>query len=142
MLDRNYRSAARIVAAAKRLIVNNRARRDKEYQPLTASRRDCHPRLWDGGDRGAAGGERRGQSAQAASPQQIAVLYRAGTIGLALQPALKELRIPYEVRGAGDLWQGVAARLVVGSLYYLRDGESVECHEPHGKQQACGDHPS
>jgi DNA helicase-2/ATP-dependent DNA helicase PcrA len=60
------------------------------------------------------------------SPQQIAVLYRTGTVGLALQPALQALQIPYEVRGAGDLWQGVAARLVVGSLYYLRDGESVE----------------
>jgi DNA helicase-2/ATP-dependent DNA helicase PcrA len=36
------------------------------------------------------------------------------------------MQIPYEVRGAGDLWQGVAARLVVGALYYLRDGESVE----------------
>jgi DNA helicase-2/ATP-dependent DNA helicase PcrA len=30
------------------------------------------------------------------------------------------------VRGAGDLWQSVAARLVVGALFYLRDGESVE----------------
>src|SRR5262249_51718221 len=34
--------------------------------------------------------------------------------------------IPFEVRGAGDVWQSVAARLVVGSLFYLRDGESVE----------------
>ena len=60
------------------------------------------------------------------SPQQIAILYRTGTVGLALQPALQERQIPYEVRGAGDLWQSVAARLVLGSLYYLRDGDSPE----------------
>ena len=36
VLDRNYRSAAQIVAAAKRLIANNRARRDKDYQPVVA----------------------------------------------------------------------------------------------------------
>jgi DNA helicase-2/ATP-dependent DNA helicase PcrA len=60
------------------------------------------------------------------SPRQIAVLYRTGAVGLALQPALQGMQIPYEVRGAGDLWQGVAARLVVGALFYLRDGESVE----------------
>jgi superfamily I DNA/RNA helicase len=59
------------------------------------------------------------------APQQIAVLYRTGTVGLALQPALHRLGIPYEVRGAGDLWQSVAAKLVVGSLYYLREGESA-----------------
>jgi len=27
------------------------------------------------------------------------------------------------MRGGADLWQSVAAKLVVGSLYYLRDGE-------------------
>jgi DNA helicase-2/ATP-dependent DNA helicase PcrA len=43
-----------------------------------------------------------------------------------MQPALRSLKIPYEVRGAGDLWQSVAARLVVGALLYLREGESVE----------------
>ncbi len=36
VLNRNYRSAAQIVAAAKRLIANNRARRDKNYQPVVA----------------------------------------------------------------------------------------------------------
>src|SRR5229473_8345258 len=34
VLDRNYRSAAQIVAAAKRLIANNRARRDKNYKSV------------------------------------------------------------------------------------------------------------
>ncbi len=54
---------------------------------------------------------------------EMAVLYRAGAVGLPLQTVLKEMAIPFEVRGGADLWQGVAAKLVIGSLYYLRDGE-------------------
>ena len=49
---------------------------------------------------------------------------RAGAIGLAFQTAFKDLAIPFEVRGAGDVWQGGAAKLVVGALHYLRDGDS------------------
>jgi DNA helicase II / ATP-dependent DNA helicase PcrA len=136
VLDRNYRSAARIVAAAKRLIANNRARRDKNYQPVIA----------DVGEvviRGYATPEIEARQVARAvarllkqhSPQQIAVLYRVGSVGLALQPALQKLHIPYEVRGAGDLWQGVAAKLVVGSLHYLRDGESVEAMSHMGSSR-------
>jgi DNA helicase II / ATP-dependent DNA helicase PcrA len=127
VLDRNYRSAARIVAAAKRLIANNRARRDKNYQPVVLDAGEIVIRGY-----GTPEIEARQVAKGVAkllkehSPRQIAVLYRVGSVGLALQPALQRLHIPYEVRGAGDLWQGVAARLVVGSLYYLREGESVE----------------
>jgi DNA helicase-2/ATP-dependent DNA helicase PcrA len=127
VLDRNYRSAARIVAAAKRLIANNRARRDKNYQPVVADAGEIVIRGYGTPEieaRQVARGVAR--LLKQHSPRQIAVLYRTGSVGLALQPALQKLKIPYEVRGAGDLWQGVAAKLVVGSLYYLRDGESVE----------------
>jgi DNA helicase II / ATP-dependent DNA helicase PcrA len=128
VLDRNYRSATQIVTAAKRLIANNRARRDKNYQPVVADAGEIVIRGYKTPEI-----ETR-QVARAVvklikdgiDPRQIAVLYRTGSVGLALQPALQELGIPYEVRGAGDLWQGVAARLIVGSLYYLRDGASVE----------------
>jgi ATP-dependent DNA helicase UvrD/PcrA len=136
VLDHNYRSAARIVAAAKRLITNNRARRNKDYQPVIA----------DAGEiviRGYASPEIEArQVARGVAkllkqhpPRRIAVLYRVGSVGLALQPALQRLRIPYEVRGAGDLWQGVAAKLIVGSLYYLRDGESVEAMSRMGSSR-------
>ncbi len=136
VLDHNYRSAARIVAAAKRLITNNRARRNKDYQPVIA----------DAGEiviRGYASPEIEArQVARGVAkllkqhpPRRIAVLYRVGSVGLALQPALQKLRIPYEVRGAGDLWQGVAAKLIVGSLYYLRDGESVEAMSRMGSSR-------
>ncbi len=126
VLSRNYRSAARIVAVAKHLIAKNRSRRNKDYQPLTAEPGEIVIRGY-----GTPEVEARQVARGVANllkqhpPRQIAVLYRVGSIGVALQPALKELQIPYEVRGAGDLWQGVAARLVVGSLHYLRDGEFV-----------------
>jgi DNA helicase II / ATP-dependent DNA helicase PcrA len=128
VLDRNYRSGAQIVTAAKRLIANNRARRNKDYRPVIEEAGEIVIRGY-----GSAETEAR-QVALAIAKliergyprQQIAVLYRVASVGLALQPALQQLQIPYEVRGAGDLWQGVAAKLVVGSLYYLRDGDSIE----------------
>ncbi len=128
ILDRNYRSASQIVAAAKRLIAHNRARRAKDYHAVAPDLGEIVIRGYRTPQiearqvaRGVASLLKRGLE-----PRQIAVLYRVGSAGLPLQPALQELGIPFEVRGAGDLWQSVAARLMVGALYYLRDGESVE----------------
>jgi DNA helicase II / ATP-dependent DNA helicase PcrA len=127
-IDRNYRSAMQIVEAANRLIAHNRLRSPKAGRAVMAEAGEIVIRGYRTADiearqvaKGVAALLKRGHS-----PQQIAVLYRTGAVGLALQPALQALQIPYEVRGAGDLWQSVAARLVVGSLFYLRDGESVE----------------
>jgi hypothetical protein len=50
---------------------------------------------------------------------------RTGTVGLALQPALHRLGIPYEVRGRRRSVAEHSRQAGVGSLYYLRDGESV-----------------
>ncbi len=128
LIDRNYRSATHIVEAANRLIARNRVRSPKACKPVTAEAGEIVIRGYRTVEieaRQVAKGVAR-LLAHGRSPQQIAVLYRTGTVGLALQPALQALQIPYEVRGAGDLWQSVAARLVVGSLYYMRDGESVE----------------
>jgi superfamily I DNA/RNA helicase len=55
-----------------------------------------------------------------------AILYRIATLGLPCQSALKDLGISLAVRGGADLWQSVAARLVMGSPTYLRDGDSPE----------------
>jgi DNA helicase-2/ATP-dependent DNA helicase PcrA len=128
VIDRNYRSATQIVAAAGRLIGHNRTRYEKDCKPVTTDAGEMVIRGFRTAEiearqvaKGVAHLLGRGYS-----PRQIAVLYRTGAVGLALQPALQGMQIPYEVHGAGDLWQGVAARLVVGALYYLRDGESVE----------------
>jgi ATP-dependent DNA helicase UvrD/PcrA len=137
VLDRNYRSGAQIVAAAKRLIANNLARRDKDYKPVIDAAGEIVIRGYRAPDieaRQVAKAVAR-VLAHGLAPQRIAVLYRTGTVGLALQPALQALQIPYEVRGAGDLWQSVAARLVVGALYYLRDGESVEAMSRMGSNR-------
>jgi DNA helicase-2/ATP-dependent DNA helicase PcrA len=128
LIDRNYRSATQIVEAANRLIAHNRMRRAKAGRPVMAEAGEIVIRGYRTAEiearqvaKGIASLLKRGHS-----PQWIAVLYRTGAVGLALQPALQALQIPYDVRGAGDLWQSVAARLVVGALFYLRDGESSE----------------
>lgn len=127
----------RIIAAAKRLIANNRRRHRKDYRAAGFDPGEIVIRGYE-----APHIEAR-QVARAVvkllerghAPRQIAVLYRVGAVGLPLQPALQELRIPYEVRGAGDLWASVAARLIVGSLIYLRDGASVEAMSRMGSSR-------
>jgi DNA helicase-2/ATP-dependent DNA helicase PcrA len=137
VLDRNYRAGRHLVAAAKRLIAHNRSRRDKDYRAVDPEAGEIVIR----GYRTAPIEARQAARAVAMllrrghAPRQIAVLYRTGSVGLALQPALQKLGIRYEVRGAGDLWQGAAARLVVGSLHYLRDGESVEAMSRMGSSK-------
>ena len=136
ILDRNYRSARSIVAAAKGLIAHSRARRDKDYQSTTTEPGEIVIRGYATPEieaRQVAKGV--AQLLEHYRPEQVAVLYRIGSVGLALQPALQQLEIPYEVRGAGDLWQGVAARLVVGSLYFLRGGESVDAMSRMGSSR-------
>jgi DNA helicase-2/ATP-dependent DNA helicase PcrA len=127
-LNRNYRSCPNIVSAAKRLIRHNRTRYDKDYQPTLTEPGEMVIRGYSSSEiearqigRTIAKLIRRG-----CAPKDIGVLYRAGAVGLPLQTALKELAIPFEVRGGADLWQGVAAKLVIGSLHYLRDGESAQ----------------
>jgi DNA helicase II / ATP-dependent DNA helicase PcrA len=127
-LDRNYRSSPDIVLAAKQLIRQNRARIDKDYRPTLVEPGELTIRGYSSAEIEArqvalaiAELLRRGCGAQ-----EMAVLYRVGTVGLQLQTVLKEMAIPFEVRGGADLWQSVAAKLVIGSLYYLRDGKGPQ----------------
>jgi DNA helicase II / ATP-dependent DNA helicase PcrA len=127
-LDRNYRSCPDIVLAAKRLISHNKSRFDKDYQPTLTEPGELVIRGYSSPEiearqvgRAIAELIQRG-----CTSQEIAVLYRAGAVGLPLQTVLKEMAISFEVRGGADLWQGVAAKLVIGSLYYLGDGESPQ----------------
>jgi DNA helicase-2/ATP-dependent DNA helicase PcrA len=127
-LDRNYRSAPEIVHAAKRLIGHNRARMVKDYQAVVSTPGEIVIRGYatpviEARQVARAITELIGQGA---APESIAVLYRSGAIGLAFLGVLQELGIPFDVRGGADLWQSAAARLVLGALTYLRDGESVE----------------
>src|SRR5262245_60632024 len=128
LLGRNYRSAPEIVHAAKRLIGHNRARMDKDCQPVVSTPGEIVIRGYATPEIEArqvvrAIAELIGQGA---SPGSIAILYRSGAIGLAFQGALQELGLPFAVRGGADLFQSAAARLVLGAFTYLRDGESAE----------------
>jgi DNA helicase II / ATP-dependent DNA helicase PcrA len=127
VLNRNYRSSRSIILAAKRLIRQNRRRLDKDYQPTIDEQGELVVR-------GYSLPEIEAQQVALAivkliqlgwAPRQIALLYRTGAIGLPFQTALQDQGIPFEMRGGADLWQGVAAKLVVGALYYLREGESA-----------------
>ena len=63
---------------------------------------------------------------------RIAVLYRAGSTGLGFQGALEALGIPFDVRGGADLWQSAAAKLFLGSLFYLLDADDHRAIERMG----------
>ncbi len=128
VLDRNYRAAAGLVGAARRLIRNNKARVDKDYAPVTGTPGEVVIRGYADPDIEARQVALAIQQLIKAGTSlgSIAVLYRTGAIGLPFQSILKEMGLPFEVRGGGDLWQSVPARLVVGALMYLCDGDSSE----------------
>ena len=128
VLDRNYRSCPEIVLAAKRLIRRNRTRIDKDYRPVITEPGELVIRGYPSPEIEARQVARAiGELISRGEPaESIAVLYRTSTIGLYFQSVLKDLGIPFEVRGGADLWQSVAAKLVVGALTYLRDGETAD----------------
>jgi DNA helicase-2/ATP-dependent DNA helicase PcrA len=128
VLNRNYRSSYEIVLAAKRLARCNRVRIDKDYQPIVAMPGELVIRGYRSPDieaRQVAGGVAE-LIKGAGAVESIAILYRTATVGLPFQSILQDLGIAFEVRGGADPWHSVAARLVVGSLIYLRDGDSPE----------------
>ena len=135
VLNRNYRSAPEIVLAAKRLIRRNRARIDKDYQPVVAAPGELVIRGYSSPEIEARQVARAiaGLLAEGSAAESIAILCRTATVGLPFQSILKDLGIPFEVRGGADLWQSSAARSsVVGSLTYLRDGDSPEAMSRFG----------
>jgi DNA helicase-2/ATP-dependent DNA helicase PcrA len=126
-LKANYRSSPEIVAAAARLIRHNRQRMPKHHEATVEEAGEVVIRGYPSPDIEArqvarAIGEEIGAGLP---PREIAVLYRTGAAGLPVQSALKEAGVPFEVRGGADLWQSVAARLIIGALLYLRDGETA-----------------
>ena len=95
VLDRNYRSAQSIVEAAKRLIAHSRARRHKDYQSTTVELGEIAVRGYTTPDIEARQvAEGVAQLLENYRPEQIAVLYRVGSVGLALQPALHPFSPP------------------------------------------------
>ena len=134
ILDRNYRSSPEIVAGAKRLIARNTSRFAKDYAPVLDAAGTVAIRAYSTADievrqvtRAIARLIRDGLAAD-----RIAVLYRAGSTGLGFQGALEALGIPFDVRGGADLWQSAAAKLFLGSLFYLLDDDDHRAIERMG----------
>ncbi len=134
VLDRNYRSSPEIVAGAKRLIARNTARFAKDYAPALEIAGTLAIRAYSTADvevrqvtRAIARLIREGLAAD-----RIAVLYRAGSTGLGFQGGLEALGIPFDVRGGADLWQSAAAKLFLGSLFYLLDEDDHRAIERMG----------
>ncbi len=136
LLDRNYRSTPEIVAGAKRLIARNRDRFAKDYAPagVGANAGAVTIRGYTSPDAEVRQVTRAIQTLirDGVPSREIAVLYRAGSTGLAFQGALEALHIPFDVRGAGDLWQSPAARLFLGALFYLLDDDDRRAIEKMG----------
>ena len=134
LLDRNYRSTPAIVAGAKRLIAKNRDRFTKDYGPALDAEGSVAIRGYSTPDAEVRQVVRAIQTLlQGGMPYgEIAVLYRAGSTGLAFQGALEALHIPFDVRGAGDLWQSAAAKLFLGALFYLIDADDRRAIEKMG----------
>jgi DNA helicase-2/ATP-dependent DNA helicase PcrA len=126
-LNANYRSSPEIVAAAMRLIRHNKQRMPKVHEATVTEAGEVVIRGYASPDIEArqVAAAIAAQISAGVPPNEIAVLYRAGAVGLAFQTALKAAGVPFEVRGGADLWQSVAARLIVGALIYLRDGGTV-----------------
>ena len=134
LLDRNYRSTPEIVAGAKRLIGRNRDRFAKDYGPALEAAGAVAIRGYSTPDAEVRQVVRaiRTLLRDGVAPSEIAVLYRAGSTGLAFQGALEALHIPFDVRGAGDLWQSAAAKLFLGALFYLLDADESRAIEKMG----------
>lgn len=135
LLDRNYRSTPEIVAGAKRLIARNRDRFAKDYGPaLDGTGGTVAIRGYSTPDVEVRQVVRAIQALlrDGMPHHEIAVLYRAGSTGLAFQGALEALHIPFDVRGAGDLWQSGAAKLFLGALFYLLDDDESRAIEKMG----------
>ncbi|HIJ62128.1 MAG TPA: ATP-dependent helicase [Rhodospirillaceae bacterium] len=127
LLENNYRSDRNIVGLARTLIRGNASRNDKDLRAIRQQLGEVVVRGYSTPEVEARQvAEAIARLLKQGTPAaEVAVLYRAGAIGLELQTILKERGIPFEVRGSGDLWQSVAARLVVGALHYLEDGPSL-----------------
>lgn len=129
-LERNYRSTPSILAAAESLIENNTERKAK--------------RLWTEGEEGdqvhveSVGDEReeareivgqvRGWIADGGRAGGVAVFYRTNFLQRAIERALAEARIPYEVVGGTEFFERTEVRDMIAWLRLVvntRDEESL-----------------
>jgi DNA helicase-2/ATP-dependent DNA helicase PcrA len=106
-LERNYRSSARIVGAAARLIAHNRERKPKALEAVAGEGlpvralgfRDAEE------EARAAAGWCRSLIAAGNAPEQLAILYRTHHEARLLEQALLVAALPYRVLGGHGLFE-------------------------------------
>lgn len=118
-LERNYRSRPEIVAGAGQLVAHNSNRLDKTPRPVRSAIEAAALQIHLHGDVGAmANGiaaEIRCRLDRGQPANGIAVLYRKKRLARALEAALLEHGIPFEVRGSMDLLGHADVRMMLAA---------------------------
>jgi DNA helicase-2/ATP-dependent DNA helicase PcrA len=127
-LRTNYRTRAPILAAAERVIRNNRARREKQ---LIASREGGEPpavRAYEDADveARAVAQDAAGEFLRGIRPSEVAVFYRVNAQSRAVEDALRDRGIPYVLRGALSFYDRAPVRDAMAYLkWFLHPDDAV-----------------
>jgi DNA helicase-2/ATP-dependent DNA helicase PcrA len=118
-LETNYRSSANILRAAETVIANNTMRKDKRLRAtLPAGAPLLRLKATGSSEEATTIVDRIGELADAGTPfDQVAIFYRAHWLSRALEQALKDKGIPYEIVGGLTFFE---RREVKDLLAYLR----------------------
>ena len=128
-LERNYRSTARVLGAAGRLIARNRLRHAKDLRTDAAAGPEVRVEIFDGADEegeGVAGAIREALD-RGEAPNGMAVLYRVNARSRGVERALVRRGIPYQVVRGVEFFQRAEVKDLVAWLRLLanpRDGEA------------------
>jgi DNA helicase-2/ATP-dependent DNA helicase PcrA len=127
-LRTNYRTRAPILAAAEKLIRNNRARREKH---VIAAREGGDPpavRSYDDADieARAVAQEAAAEIRRGIRPSEVAVFYRVNAQSRAVEDAFRETGVPYVLRGALSFYDRAAVRDALAYLkWFLHPDDAV-----------------
>jgi DNA helicase-2/ATP-dependent DNA helicase PcrA len=127
-LRTNYRTRAPILAAAEKVIRNNRARRVKQ---VIASREGGEPpavRAYEDadGEARAVAQEAAGEIRRGTRPSEVAVFYRVNAQSRAVEDAFRDRGIPYVLRGALSFYDRAAVRDALAYLkWFLHPDDAV-----------------
>ncbi|HEU4394550.1 MAG TPA: UvrD-helicase domain-containing protein, partial [Planctomycetota bacterium] len=128
-LETNYRSTARVLGAAGRLIAHNRMRHPKELRTDAAAGPEVRVEIFDGADEEGEGVAEAIREALdgGAAPNEVVVLYRVNARSRGVERALVRRGIPYRVVRGVEFFQRAEVKDLVAWLRLIanpRDGEA------------------
>jgi DNA helicase-2/ATP-dependent DNA helicase PcrA len=127
-LRTNYRTRAPILAAAEKVIRNNRARREKQVVPSRDGGDPPFVRSYDDadGEARAVAQEAAGEIRRGTRPSEVAVFYRVNAQSRAVEDALRDRGIPYVLRGALSFYDRAPVRDAMSYLkWFLHPDDAV-----------------